>query len=114
MIYIACFFASVSFAYLASRSSRRGDAVLFSVISILVMCVLGGLRKYTVGIDSYAYGPIICGSALTAPDLVSFVSNSHMETGYLTLTYVLMKTLGHQNWCISTAGRRPACSVMAA
>lgn len=99
MIYIACFLASTLMAYLASRSKNRGVIILCSAVSILIPCILGGLRDYGVGTDTRIYAEEDCQRALNAPDFSSFLAARRQELGYSALCYAIMKTLGHTNWC---------------
>lgn len=99
MIYVACFLSSTFMAYLASRSKDRGLIILCSVVSILIPCILGGLRAYGIGTDTRIYAAYDCRGALNAPDFFSFLESNRQELGYSALCYVVMKTLGHTNWC---------------
>lgn len=99
MIYVACFLSSTFMAYLASRSKDRGLIILCSVVSILIPCILGGLRAYGIGTDTRIYAAYDCQVALTAPNFLSFLETTKHELGYSALCYAIMKTLGHTNWC---------------
>lgn len=100
MIYVSCFLVSVFFAYLAQKSRDKKVMILFSVISILVPSILGGLRANGVGIDTLVYGRQHCMSALRSPDFATF--NRSLvggDIGYKLICYYVMKTFGHENWC---------------
>ncbi|MBQ4430587.1 MAG: EpsG family protein, partial [Synergistaceae bacterium] len=99
MVYIACFLVSTLMAHVASRSKDRGLIILCSVVSILIPCVLGGLRAHGIGTDTKVYGYPDCRAALSASDFFSFLASRRQEIGYSALCYGIMKTLGHQNWC---------------
>lgn len=55
MIYLACFAVSVFFAYLAKKSNKKINIIIFSVLSIAVTALLAGLRDYSIGIDTEHY-----------------------------------------------------------
>lgn len=99
MIYIACFIASAFRAQVASRSKDRAMIIVCSVLCILMPCVLGGLRDHGIGTDTITYGYPDSRAALRATDFPSYSNSSRQEIGYKALCYVVMKTLGHQNWC---------------
>lgn len=100
MIYVYCFSISLLFAYLASRSKNKGVSYLCSAISILVPCILGGLRQVHIGGDTALYGRPTAMKALAAPSLIAFLEDpDRMEFGFKILTYIVMKIFGHENWC---------------
>ena len=99
MIYIYTFFVSVFFAYLAERSKDRDMVVLYSVLSILLPAILGGLRDYGVGTDTKTYGRPDALQALRSPNLIHFIMNNRCELGYKILVYFIMQIFGHENWC---------------
>lgn len=91
---------STLFAWLVSRSKDRRLILLCSAISILVPCILGGLRQTGIGGDSALYGQPLAWDARSAPSLLSYIEdNPSVEVGYKILTYAIMKTLNHENWC---------------
>ena len=98
MIYVSCFLVSVFFAYLAQKSRDKKVMILFSVISILVPSILGGLRANGVGIDTLVYGYQNCMRALRSPDFLTFNKASGTDLGYNIICYSVMKTFGHENW----------------
>lgn len=55
MIYLLCFVASASFAYLANKTTKRRNLYIFSFCSIAIMVLLAGLRDYSIGIDTMGY-----------------------------------------------------------
>ncbi|MBQ3695143.1 MAG: EpsG family protein [Synergistaceae bacterium] len=99
MIYIVVFMSSIFFAWLAERSKDKGIIILCSVISILIPSILGGLRAHGVGVDTIVYGRNTALQALNSPNLAYFVENNRTELGYKILTFYVMKTLEHENWC---------------
>ena len=100
MIYVSCFLVSVFFAYLAQKSRDKKVMILFSVISILVPSILGGLRTSNIGTDTNYYALPHCLQALKSPDFATF-NRSHPkeDIGYKLICYYVMKTFGHENWC---------------
>ena len=98
MIYVYVCFSSVLFAHLASRAKNKVMMYIFSVISILIPCIVGGLRAHGVGRDTEVYGLTDFWEALQAPDMETFVFRGR-EIGYRFLCYVIANTFGHENWC---------------
>lgn len=98
MIYVYVCFSSVLFAHLASRAKNKVLRYIFSVISVLIPCILGGLRATGVGGDSALYGLPDALDALQAPDMETFVFRGR-EIGYRFVCYVMVNTFGHENWC---------------
>ena len=98
MIYVICFLSSAFFAYLADRAKNKDMIILYSVISILIPSILGGLRAYGVGWDTETYGRSHCNQALMALSFEEFTSTNGADLGYNFLCYFIMKTLGHENW----------------
>lgn len=99
MIYIVVFLSSTFFAYLAGRSKNKGVMILCSVISILIPCILGGLRHSSRGFDTTGYGMRNAMEAKAASDYITFMTEYEAERGYLTVAYVVMNIFGHPNWC---------------
>ena len=102
MIYIAVFFASTFFAYLASRSRNKCVIILCSAISILIPCILGGLRAHNVGTDTRVYGFHDYSLAAQAPNFWAYLANADrnvMEVSYKFICYIMASTFHHQNAC---------------
>ena len=97
LMYICCYASSIFFAWLASRSKDKGGIVLFSVISILIPSILGGLRNVGVGTDTMVYGLPNAMEAQRAASFAEFVKGK--EPGYAMVCYFTMKFFGHVNWC---------------
>lgn len=101
MIYIYCFLASVAFAYLASRSKGKIAVFLWSAMSILVLCVLGGLREPFMTIDVKVYAWPHFMKAREAPSFVDMLKLVHTpEIGYLAVCYLSCKIFDHLNWAL--------------
>ena len=63
-------------------------------------CVLGGLRAYGIGTDTKVYGDRLARQALISPNWNYYMESiERVEVGVLALNYIIMKTLGHVNWC---------------
>lgn len=94
MIYILVFMASVFFAWLAERSKNKSIIILCSVISILIPSILGGLRHYTVGVDSAGYGITISNMAMSSSSFLDFYNVNRIEPGCIILFYCGVKFCG--------------------
>lgn len=55
MVYIACFIASVFFAWLAKRAGNKTAFILCSAFSLIIPIMLAALRDYSVGVDTINY-----------------------------------------------------------
>ena len=100
MIYILCFASSTFFAYMASRTKNKAGILMFSVISILIPSILGGLRAHGVGTDTGVYGIQNFMEAQHTVNMIDYViGDKFFEAGYKLLVYVIANTLGHVNWC---------------
>ena len=63
-------------------------------------CVLGGLRAYGIGTDTKVYGDRLARQAIASPTWNYYMNSiERTEVGFLALNYIIMKTLGHVNWC---------------
>ena len=101
MIYIVCFMVSTAFVWLASRAKDRTTAFVFSAASVLVLCVLGGLRDISIGIDTSGYAMISYDVAEKSLSFTEFLDKSlHSEIGFSFITYIISKTLGYFNWML--------------
>lgn len=98
MIYIFTFAASIFFAYLAERSKNKDMIILYSVISILIPSILGGIRATGIGTDTRGYGSYDPLNALNSPDIFYFIENTRTELGWKIFIYFVMHTFGHVNW----------------
>lgn len=98
MIYIYIFLVSMFFAYLAERSKNKGIIILCSIISILIPSILGGLRAYGVGTDTYVYGRPSFLDALASPNLAYFFNSNRLEPMCKLIIYFSAHVLGHENW----------------
>ena len=101
LIYIFCYLASLFFAYLAQRSRNKGTIILLSVISIMIPCILGGLRARTIGTDTRGYAYPNALKALHVQNFWNyFDSLPDKEPGYKLLCWVIMKIFGHPNYTL--------------
>lgn len=91
---------SAAFAWLASRAKDRMTAFVCSAASVLVLCVLGGLRDWTIGTDTRLYGVLDYTKAAQSVDFADYTSRSGHESGWLMITYMCCKFLGHFNWAL--------------
>ena len=94
MIYVAMFFCSVIFAYMAEKSSvnNRKQAIIFSVIAILIPSFLAGCRDASVGTDILAYVVGHFEVAQMADSLYSYLPLIFSkEPLYLVLVYFVAK-----------------------
>ena len=97
LIYLSVLIPSIFFAYLASRAKRKEVALFFSVLSILLPSVLGGLRHDTIGVDVHTYGYPDAIAALNASSFADFMANRGFEHGYCILCYFSANAFGHPN-----------------
>ena len=101
MIYIVCFIFSTFFAYLASRSKDKGVIILCSAISVLILCVLGGLRATSVGKDTLGYGFSMFARAMASENFFTFVEKiGSYEVGFMFLCYASTKIFENINGCM--------------
>ena len=94
MIYVYVFLASIFFAYFADHSKDKAVIVMFSLISILIPAIFGGLRHYTIGIDSSGYGISISRAAMGYSSFLDFLPRSSVEPGCALLFYYGVKMWG--------------------
>ena len=101
VIYIICFLASTAFAWLASHSKNRITLFVCSAISILILCVLGGLRDSSIGTDVMVYVYPDYSVARSSSSLLEFLARiPYRETAYLLIIYISCKIFGHPNWAL--------------
>lgn len=101
MIYVYCFAGSIFFAYLAERAKNRDMIILYSIISILIPSLLGGLRTTAVGNDAGGYPVATLRAALSSENLLEFMDKyGSREQGYQIVSYVTAKLFGHVNWLL--------------
>ncbi|MBQ7543450.1 MAG: EpsG family protein [Synergistaceae bacterium] len=94
MAYMVMFTMSTFFAYWASRAKNRDVMIFFSVISIMIPCVMGGLRAYGVGNDTVTYAFPHFKKALNASTFWGFVAGDNKlsrELGWSFITYASTK-----------------------
>ena len=99
MEYESCFAASLLFAYFAQEAKSKDLMIACSVISILIPCILSGLRAQGIGTDTLVYGLRDAEMAGNSPSYMYFMLHNSHEPLWKTLTYITMKVLGHVNWC---------------
>ena len=98
MTYIICYLMSIFFAYLAQRAKNKDVVIFYSVISILITSILGGLRAATIGTDVGYYGYPDALKAIKAESLLSFVNSGiRGEIGYLCVCYISANLFNHPN-----------------
>ena len=100
MIYMIMFVFSTFFAYMASRAKDKGGVFLFSVIAVLIPCIMGGIRAPGVGNDTGTYALPHFLQALNASDFQNFIyGNSKLsrELGWSSVTYASTKIFGSIN-----------------
>ena len=97
--YIMCYLPSLFFAYLATKTKRKDAVIFFSVISILIPAVFGGVRHKTIGVDVMGYGYGDALYALNIDSLPNFVANTKgmTEIAYQVLCYVSANMFNHPN-----------------
>ena len=101
MIYIVCFLTSSAFAWLASHAKDKAITFICSAISILILCVLGGLRAYSIGTDVMTYIYPDYRVAEMSWGFINFLTQvSYRESAYLFLVYISCKFFGHPNWAL--------------
>lgn len=100
MIYISCFLLSTAFAWLASRSKEKFIVFVWSVLSILVLCILGGLRYPYMTIDVRIYVQPTFNAMQNVSSFAAAVEESNAELGFLFVTYLSCKIFGHINWAL--------------
>lgn len=100
MVYMVMFAFSTFFAYMASRAKDKGGVIFFSVIAVMIPCIMGGIRAPGVGSDTGTYALPHFWQALYAEDFRSFIYGSSKlsrELGWSLVTYVSTKTFGSVN-----------------
>ena len=100
MIYMVMFAFSTFFAYMASRAKDKGGVIFFSVIAVMVPCIMGGIRAPGVGNDTGTYALPHFLYALNSPNFHSFILGSRRlsrELGWSLVTYVSTKTFHSLN-----------------
>ena len=98
MVYIICYSVSIFFAYLAQRAKNKDVVLFYSIMSILITSLLGGLRDRRIGTDVGLYGYPDALKAMKSPSLLSFITSGiRGEVGYLCVCYVSANMLGHPN-----------------
>lgn len=99
LIYIVCYTLSLYFAYMASHSKRRDNIIFYSILSIMIPCLVGGLRARSVGTDTggYGYGDALV--ALRSENLADFMINyvPIREPGYKFVCYIFANAFMHPN-----------------
>ncbi len=101
MIYIFCFFASVGFAWLSSRSKDRAAIFVCSALSILVLSILGGLRHpFAMSHDITIYGWPDFRQAVASLSYIDLLKVGRHESGYLLVCYIAAKFFGSINWAM--------------
>ena len=101
MIYVIMFTFSTFFAYLASHSKDRGSRYFFSVICILLPCIIGGIRQVGVGFDTRVYALPHYSAAARAASFIDFLAADirlYKEISWALLTYVSAKVFHSINW----------------
>lgn len=90
---------STAFAWLASRSKGKVAVFFWSALSVLVLCILGGLRKPFVQTDINIYAWWDYREARNALSYAKFViSRKYYEPGYLLVCYISAQIFGNLNW----------------
>ena len=95
MVYMVMFAFSTFFAYMASRTKDRGGVIFFSVIAVMIPCIMGGVRAVGVGNDTGTYALPHFLKAMNSPDFQDFIygdSRLSRELGWSLVTYVSTKT----------------------
>lgn len=101
MIYISCFLTSTAFAWLASRSKEKWLTFVWSALSIMVLCVLGGLRYPFMTVDVSLYVQPTFDAAKNSFTLAQFIEHtSSSEVGFFFVTYMSCKNFGSINWAL--------------
>lgn len=103
MCYVICFALSIFFIYIAQKEFEKKNkklGIIFSIIGILIPCILAGLRDVSVGIDVQAYTTKIYNIALSAESLPSFLSDSWVEVGYSIFIYVIARIFRDIHWVL--------------
>lgn len=89
--YLICFIITPLFTYLAEkgfREEKKRKAIFFSLIAILVPCIIAGLRDLTVGIDAEIYvAPVL--KQIQGMELLSAFGNYSLEKGYILFVYLI-------------------------
>ena len=96
MIYIVCFITSVIFTYIAEKNFKKNKkiaGIFFSIIAILLPCLLAGARDTRVGTDVRVYVESMFESAVASNNLTEYINenNEYTENGYLAFTYFVSR-----------------------
>lgn len=88
--YLICFIITPLFTYMAEKSfkeEKRKKGIFFSLIAIIVPCIIAGLRDLSVGVDAEIYVAPILKQIQGMSLLVAFNTYS-LEKGYILLMYL--------------------------
>ena len=100
MIYMLMFAVSTFFAYMASRAKDKGGVIFFSVIAVMIPCIMGGVRAPGVGNDTGTYALPHFWKAMDSANFQSFIygdSRLSRELGWSLVTYASTKIFGSIN-----------------
>lgn len=89
--YLVCFIITPLFTYIAEKSfkeEKRKKGVFFSLIAIIVPCIIAGVRDLSVGVDAEIYVAPVLKQIRGKSLLVAFETYS-LEKGYILLVYLV-------------------------
>lgn len=101
MPYIICFLVSVAFAWMAEKSKDKFTIFVCLTISLLVLCILGGLREPFMGFDVKLYAWSDFCAAVASDSYIELLDKvPDHEAGYLLVCYIAAKIFGNINWAL--------------
>ena len=95
MIYICTFSISIFLVWISDSFKYKNKklSVFFSVLAVVIVAFLAGVRDYSIGTDTSGYANLIFNYAKASPNIVDFYSRASIwgEGGYLLLNYVVAR-----------------------
>lgn len=96
MEYIICFILSTILVFISEKllkKNRKKLAITLLIISVLILCLLAGLRDVSIGTDVNIYVKPLFENAINAESFQSYISenNEYTENAYLVFTFICAK-----------------------
>ena len=101
--YVICFLLSIFFTFKAEKNFKeknKKNAIIFSIIAILIPSILSGARALTIGVDVKVYVEPTFQRALYVNSIFEFLQIFDLEPLYLVLTYVVAKFTNNIHWLL--------------
>ncbi len=105
-IYMYMFFFSALLLYLSEKVHERRIKKVCAVLGLLLPCVLGGIRHYTIGTDVNVYLRPLFQNATISTSFIEYISShwwyiwsykhvANFEYGFNVLVYLVAKSTGN-------------------